>query len=224
MDQIWVWAGTVDWSAVTIDIAIPVLAILVPTFIALSLARAERARAEAVRRADLTDREVERRAATAARETERRAVAAAREAERRERYRDRRREAGAGVIVALAKLISIHPSDPAMQGELADLRGHLGVYRAWIEPDEDHSGDWLALQHTKGMSLWSSAMETIAAQGEINRIADHELPSIMDPARQWAQDTIETFTAWLAGDLGEDVLRRQGAAILASMTSRTPSA
>ena len=46
----------------------PVVAILVPTFIALGLARAECERAEAVRRADAADREEERRAAAAARE------------------------------------------------------------------------------------------------------------------------------------------------------------
>lgn len=58
----------------------------------------------------------------------------------------------------------------------------------------------------------------------MNNIADHELPSIMEPARQWAQDTIDTFTAWLAGDPGGDVLHEQGAEIFASLTPRTPPA
>lgn len=157
MEQIWAWAATVDWGAVTIDIAIPVLAILVPTFIALSLARAERERAEAVRIADVADR-AERRAASADREEERRAAAAARQEERRERYRDRRREAAAGGDRGARPTYLDPPVRAGDAGVFADLRGHLGIYRAWVEPDEDHSGDWLALQHTRGMSVWRSAM------------------------------------------------------------------
>lgn len=205
VDPIWAWAATVDWSALVVDVGIPVAAILVPTLIAVRLARNERERAEEDRRAARVEREKERLAAAEARATE-----------RLERYRDRRREAGAGVIVSLARLISIYPSDPSMQSVFADFRGHIGVYRAWVEPEEDHSGDWLALQHAKGTWVWSAAMGEIAAKGGINRTADHELIDIMEPARRWAQDAIDTFSAWLAGDLDQQVLRTQGAEIIAA--------
>lgn len=222
VDQIWTWAGTVDWGAVAIDIGIPVAAILVPTFIAIGLAKSERERSEATRRADLADREGERRAARADREAERKAAAAAREDERHERYRERRREAGEGVIVTLAQLISIHPGGQSMQSVLGDLRGHIGVYRAWVEPG-DHSGDWLGLQHGKGMRLWLAAMGEMDECGGPKLLAPDDLIAVMDRPRRWAQNTIDTFSGWLAGDVSEQVLHAQGAEILAE-ESATPAA
>lgn len=210
VDGFWAWWGTVDWGGVVVDVGIPVAAILVPTFIAIGLARAESRRAEDDRRAELADREIERRAALADRQEERREV-----------ERERQRKAGEGVIIGLASLISLPPDAPGMRDILAEVRGRIAVYRAWIEHG-DLSGDWLALQHGKGMRLFLSAMESIDALAGSNRIAPHEIEAVMEPPRRWAQDAIDTFSGWLSGHVDDEVLRSQGAEILASQTPQAP--
>lgn len=179
MEDVWKFLCQIDWTGVII----PVFAILIPTIIAIRLARRERSAAREDR-------------------IEARADAA----------KERRLQASEGVIVGLAHLISVDPTNAPMQERLGELRGRIAVYRAWIEPD-DLSGDWLALQHTQGMRLWSIAMESA------NNISGGQLVNL-GPPRQWAQSTIETFSGWLSGQIDVEVLRAEGAEMLADRSNR----
>lgn len=131
---------------------------------------------------------------------------------RAEAAKERRLRASEGVIVGLAHLISVDPKNAPMQERLGELRGRIAVYRAWIEPD-DLSGDWLALKHTQGMRLWVIAMESEndASRGRTDKLG---------PPRQWAQSTIETFSGWLSGQIDVEVLRAEGAEMLAEISNR----
>lgn len=69
-------------------------------------------------------------------------------------------------------MISLPPDARGMRDVLAEVRGRIAVYRAWIEQG-DLSGDWLALPHSQGLRLFIDAMESIEAVGGLNRIAPH---------------------------------------------------
>ncbi|MEV8023647.1 hypothetical protein [Microbacterium sp. NPDC080220] len=184
MDEIWAWAAD-DGLRLLGDIIIPVAAILIPTIIAVRVARRERERAESAA--------VEERAARAADEQRARALAA-----------------GGNVISVLASFVSMNPRTIDMHGHLAALRGSIAVYRAWI-PIDDISGDWLALKHTQGMKLWGAAMTA----PDVTIVNDQPLfPVALSAAQQWAQDTIETFSGWLRGDTSEAQLSEEGADLL----------
>jgi len=172
----WGWAGAVDWGALAIDVLIPVAAILIPTVIAIRLARSERKNAI------------------------------------KDRREERRLEAGAGVIVAVAPLASMHADHP-MQTYLWELRARIAVYRASI-PVGDPSGDWLAFRHREGMHLWRDAFGTIDAIGGSAAITDDGMLELLQPAHKWAGTTTEMFTAYLSGHLDADALLRDGARIL----------
>lgn len=203
------WLTTVNWGNVAIDIAIPVAAILVPTIIAVRLSRSERRHAEA-------DRQEERRIALEDRENARRAAIEDRQEERRaaenDRRLERRLEAGAGVIVAVAPLASMQLNQPVQQ-HLWEFRARLAVYRAWISAD-DRSGDWLALRHREGMTLWSEADRTMDAIGGPAAISVEGMLDLLRPAHEWAASTTEMFTAFLSGHAGDVDLLRDGARIM----------
>ena len=184
MDEIWAWAAD-DGLRLLGDIIIPVAAILIPTIIAVRVARDERHRAEAAA--------VEDRATRAADEQRARALAA-----------------GGNVITVLAGFVSMNPRTMDMQGHLAALRGSIAVYRAWI-PTGDISGDWLALKHTQGMRLWAAAIDAPDAS---NADGPPIFPVALRTAHLWAQDTIETFSGWLRGDTPEAKLRAEAAELL----------
>lgn len=131
---------------------------------------------------------------------------------RLEATRARRLDAGGQVIVAIAPMASIQPTDP-MTERLWDVRARMSVYRAWIESD-DVSGDWLALRHREGMHLWAEIMEDIDAAGGVNRFGRLDLENMLIPAHQWAGTTIEMFSAWLAGHVHVSVLIDDGARIM----------
>lgn len=169
--------STVDWLALSVDFLIPLIAILVPTVIAIGLFRAERRNAR-----------IETRSA-------------------------RRLDAGAEVIVALAPMVSIQPTE-RMHERLWDVRARIAVYRSWTGHD-DLSGDWLALRHSEGMRRWAKVMENIDAAGGVNRLAPHEIEELLLPAHQWAATTTEMFSAWLAGQLPVSLLQNDGARIIA---------
>lgn len=203
------WLTTINWGDVAIDVAIPVAAILIPTIIAVRLSRSERRHAEAdrndERRVALEDRETARRAAIEDRQEERRAAA-------NDRRLERRLEAGAGVIVAVAPLASMRLDQPVQQ-HLWKFRAQLAVYRAWISTD-DRSGDWLALRHREGMTLWAEAARTIETIGGPTAISVDGMLELLKPAHEWAALTTEMFTAYLSGHATDDDLLRDGKRIL----------
>jgi hypothetical protein len=182
------WLASVDWGQVAVTIAIPVAAIIVPTLIAIRLARAER------------------RDAFETSQRERSEVLATSQ-------RERRLEAGASVIVALAPLASLFDLDAPMQGHLWDLRARIAVYRAWIEPG-DLSGDWLALRHREGMRLWSEAFALVVQKGGPAGIGYDSLLGLLQPAHEWAASMTELFSGWLSGNVTTEALRADGARIM----------
>lgn len=171
----WAWLAD-DGLRLIGDVLIPVAAILVPTTIAVRLARRERIASE--------------------------------EGERR----GRRLQAGAEVISSLAPFISADPLHHDMHAQLARLRGSIAVYRAWTEKG-DFSGDWLSLKHTEGMKEWQSALQEITAPRR-RPLTEDEAFAVLDPARRWASDMIESFTGWLSGHTDDEVLKREGAALI----------
>lgn len=184
VDDFWTWAAD-DGLRVLGDIIIPVAAILIPTTIAVRVARSERERAELAA--------VEDRVARAADEQRARALTA-----------------GGNVISVLASFVSMNPRTMDMHGHLAALRGSIAVYRAWISMG-DISGDWLALKHTEGLKLWVAALEApdVFIDGP-----SPAFPVALAAAQQWAQDTIETFSGWLRGDTPETQLQSEGGSLL----------
>jgi hypothetical protein len=156
------------------DIAIPVAAILVPTAIAIWLARSERKSAE------------------------------------RSRYLERRTTAAEPVILSLAQFISLDPVHEPIQAHLRDLRGRIAVYRTTLDTEDALSGDWLALQHERGMFLWWSAMQAMDSSGDHSEAF---ISGAFSAGRSWANTTMQTLSGWLAGHIDDDVLKRQGAAL-----------
>ncbi|WIE71419.1 hypothetical protein [Curtobacterium sp. MCJR17_020] len=157
------------------DIVIPVAAILVPTAIAIWLARSERKSAE------------------------------------RSRYLERRTAAAEPIILSLAQFISLDPVHEPIQAHLRELRGRIAVYRTTLDTEDALSGDWLALQHERGMLLWWSAMQTM--DGSTDRSEAFILGAFSE-GRTWANATMQTLSGWLAGHISDDVLKRQGAALM----------
>lgn len=163
------------------DIAIPVAAILVPTVIAIWLARSERKSAE------------------------------------RSRYLERRTSAAEPVILALAHFISLDPAHEPVQAHLRDLRGRIAVYRTTLALEDALSGDWLALQHEQGMLLWWSGMQAMDSSGDRSEAF---MLGAFSAGRSWANTTMQTLSGWLAGHVSDDVLQRQGAALMDSKGER----
>lgn len=182
----WEWAAAVNWWEVLKDAAIPVAAILIPTWLAVRMSKGER------------------------------------ESARLDGERERRLDAGAGIIVALAPLASMSAVHQSLQEPLWDLRARIAVYRAWISVD-DISGDWLALRHREGMILWAHALDIIDAAGGPNAITDDQLLEFLSPAHQWAATTTEMFSGWLSGHVKTEALQNDGARILEALTpEQTP--
>lgn len=179
MHDAWKFLGTIDWAGVVI----PVIAILVPTLIAIRLATRERGAAH--------DARIDARA---------------------EAVKERRLRASEGVILGLAHLVSVNPMTSPLQERFGELRGRIAVYRAWIEAG-DLSGDWLALKHKQGFQLLRIAMEEIQSIGG-SRANPEEVDRLLEPPRQWAQSTIDTFSEWLSGDVDIEVLRAEGAELI----------
>jgi hypothetical protein len=168
---------------IVVDIAIPVLSILVPTIIAIWLARRERLGGD------------------------------------ESRYLERRRQAAEPVILALAQFVSLDPLNEPLQSQLRDLRGRIAVYRASLRPADVLSGDWLALRHSSGMTMWADAVDLLQESGG-NPQADL-VNAAVDPGRRWANDTIEMFSSWLAGMTTDIALQHDGAILLEERTRRT---
>lgn len=186
----------VDVWVVIRDFLIPVLAILVPTLIAVWLARSERRAAEHDRREE----------------------AALREAEDRRRFEreneERRLRASADVLTSLAHMVSISGTSEPMQDRLRMLRASIAVYRAAVGKDDTLSPDWLSLNHILLMKLWAGAMEAIDEMGGVNRISVEQAEELMHPPREHANNTLQRFSAWLSGAFSDDDLRNQGAEVL----------
>lgn len=127
--------------------------------------------------------------------------------------KSRRLEAGAHVLRSLARFISVNPQVTDMQGMLAELRGQIAVYRAWITTD-DISGDWLALKHGEGMRAWATALQSLGNGPPPSS------DSLWDPPRTWAQSTIETFSGWLSGHVSDEVLAEQASQLYSQMNPR----
>jgi len=157
------------------DFAIPVAAILVPTAIAVWLARSERKSAE------------------------------------RSRYLERRTTAAEPVILTLAQFISLDPVHEPVQAHLRELRGRIAVYRTTLTQEDALSGDWLALQHERGMLLWLTGMQTMDQSGDRSEAF---VMGAFSAGRAWANTTMQTLSGWLAGHVGDNVLQRQGAALM----------
>lgn len=170
------------------DIIIPVGAIVVSTWIAVKVARQSREDAAKLARQERED---------------------AAEADRRSRKLD----AGGEVLVILAAFISVDALQTDMQVRLGELRGRIAVYSAWVAA-EDLSADWLKLQHSEGMRLWALALSDPRLRGQRELSVD-EMFDIFDAPRTWARDLIDTFSGWLSGHVPDNILRSQGAQILA---------
>lgn len=130
-----------------------------------------------------------------------------------DRRKERRLEAGAGVLVALAPLTSFSDLDEPMQAHLWEIRARIAVYRAWIDAD-DRSGDWLALRHREGMLLWNRTLAAVSREGGMSRITVDALLAALAPAQAQMHLTTEMFTQWLSGHMEIDELLRDGARIL----------
>lgn len=179
MDEFWRefgrwWAD--DGLRLLGDVVIPVAAILIPTVIAIRLARSERHNAT-------HDRKIE-----------------------------RRLQAGAEVITALAPLASIRADQP-IQEHLWKLRSAIAVYRAWLDRS-DPSGDWLALRHREGMTLWSQAMSRINRLARPDAVTPEGMVELLEEQWAWAAHTTEMFTGYLSGHVPEKDLLADGARIL----------
>lgn len=181
------WIGRLDLGRLIADVAIPVAAIIVPTLIAIRLSRSERLTAEAARREErlsaIEDRRIE-----------------------------RRLEAGAGVIVALAPLSTMNLHEPVWP-YLWELRARIAVYRAWIVSD-DRSGDWLGLRHREGMAIWSRTALLLANAGGPNQFTVEGQLELTHRAHEWAHTTTEMFTGYLSGHVPIEHLLVDGARIL----------
>lgn len=183
----------IDWIAddglrLLGDIVLPALAILVPTFIALRLARQQREDANKL-------------------------VQQQREEEIAAKARARRLDAGAEVVRAFAELVSFDPLGTDMRTILANARGRIAVYRAWA-PRADFSGDWLGLKYNEGMELWRTAFEEAGHRGPSLRGDATAYAEVFGPAQQWAHNTIETLAGWLAGYVEDEALRAEGSALI----------
>ncbi|MGR0320418.1 hypothetical protein [Agromyces sp. ZXT2-3] len=174
------WLESVNWWDVIKDVLLPALGILIPTSIAIYLARNERVAAE------------------------------------RSHAIERRLAAGSEILRVLSRMVTMNGVAEPMRDTLRDLRGSVAVFRA-SSGKEVLAGDWLALQYQQGVWLWSVAMHTIDESGGPGALGDDELDSIMSPPRTWAQTTLETFSGWLSGNLGDQVLVKQGADIVARL-------
>ncbi|MDQ1174140.1 hypothetical protein QE430_002447 [Microbacterium testaceum] len=170
------------------DIIIPVGAILIPTGIALRLARRDRQDAAALAQQERAD-------------------AAASE------VRARRLDAGGEVVRALAVLVSADPLRSDMQSSLANIRGRIAVYKAWTSGD-DFTGDWLGLKHNEGVRLWQSALLEADRRGPVVQRDADVFFEVFGPAQRWAHETIERFAGWLSGHVDDNVLREEGARLL----------
>lgn len=175
----WEWLAA-NWPDVVKEFALPAAAILIPTIIAITLARRER-------------------------------VSASENA-----ARQRKLDAGAQILLALAPLASMQADERNMQQHLWDLRARVAVYRAWISPD-DISGDWLAYRHKEGMLLWVTAMYVIDALGGPSKISDQQLVEFLGPPHRWAAMTSEMLAGWLRGDVVERDLAMDGERIRLSL-------
>lgn len=192
------WLASLNWLAISATVALPSLAILVPTIISIRLFKAARAAA-------LDDQKV------------------ARADVREDQKVARRLDAGGNVILALAPLASLINVNRDMQPMLWDLRARIAVYRAWITPG-DLSGDWLSLRHREGMRLWFQAMDEINSRGGPNRLADEEVLGFLTPAHTWAATTTEMFSGWLSGHIDTSVLSNDGARIIETYGAPEPLA
>lgn len=140
-----------------------------------------------------------------------------------DRKKERRLEAGAGVIIAIAPLASFTDLTEPVQRYLWEFRARTAVYRAWIEKD-DRSGDWLALRHREGMRLWSRAVLAVDALGGPSKIGVDDLLAALEPAHQWGAASTEMFTGWLSGHVETEVLLRDGARIMQEWPQPSDSA
>lgn len=137
------------------------------------------------------------------------------------RYLERRRQAAEPVVLALAQFISLDPLTEPLQAQLRDLQGRIAVYRASLRPADVLSGDWLALRHRSGMTMWADAVDLLQESGG-NPDADL-VNAAVDPGRRWANDTIEMFSSWLAGMTTDDALQHDGALLLGECERRAGS-
>lgn len=171
------------------DIIIPAAAILVPTLIAVRLARRERIEA-----------------ATSA--VQQREDASAAE------LRARRLDAGGEVVRAMAVFVNVDPLQMDMRADLANVRGRIAVYKAWTRSG-DVSGDWLGLKYNEGMALFRSALEESGRRGPD---VVHQDPDVFfevfGPAQRWAHETVERFAAWLGGRVSDEELALDGARLM----------
>lgn len=191
MDAFLDWAAE-DGARWLGDVVIPVFAILVPTLIAVRLAKRERTESRLAARSERDD---------AADKDE----------------RSRRLEAGKDVIVALAGMVSFDPLHENVRPILSEIRARIAVYRAW-SPDPDVSGDWLVLKSNEGNLLWARVFAQIDEASQ--SIAPGYEPgadwvfSVAHEAHAWASETVDTFSRWLRGDISDQALLEEGQALI----------
>ncbi|WP_159499108.1 hypothetical protein [Microbacterium sp. 18062] len=164
------------WELLT-DAAIPAVAIVASTWIAVRLARSERQQAAEARAA-------EQRELTAMREAERRAAQTDRENARRDRIIEELVELFAMLIAAPPTAEDLPPTIRAVRAKLLTL-GSV--------PSASALADWVGARTP-------DAAPARAADGTET---ETDTPSVAD----WADEMIGTITAWTRGETSDDDLR-----------------
>lgn len=165
------------WVEVLIDVAIPVAAILVPTWIAVRLARSERKHAAAARAED------------------QRGAEAMRESERRDRVLE-------DLIAAYGFFISAHPTWDAWKPAMQLLRARVVLLQTL--PTGRTLGEWLA---TRFQHVGAPAMSHAMSNPYADTPESDEYLQWGRPLSDWAQEEINTVAGWLRGELTDEKIR-----------------
>lgn len=171
------------WWDLVSGAAIPSLAIVISTSIAVWLAMSERKHAAKARATELS-------AASEARRDERRAARDDREMERRDRHLEE-------LLEVFGFFISAHPTTESWSPTMRKLRAKLVILQTISSTRP--LAEWLVSEGPRGQQ----AMQLAMANPYLEVPEDPEYLKWQGPMANWAQEMINGIASWMRGDVSD---------------------